>query len=137
MSKGEQAFTPPTIESQYWHVHPDHVSPDHLSQMQEQIAESGAYVGEVLKYGGLNGAVEIVVPERQGGLLKVMPDAVMLPHDHPVRKRDETKTPTRRALARAASPFDFDEDAILGLVKDVQPLRFQPSSDFRNFQVIG
>lgn len=77
-------FTPPTLESQYRYIHPSNIGADRVAEMQRAIANEGVYEGEVTQFSGLTGAVE--VDEMPNGFIRVMPDAILLPHDHPVRQ---------------------------------------------------
>jgi hypothetical protein len=81
MSHEKPAFVPPTLESQYRYVHPDNVPADRLADMRHQIAETGAYVGQITDFGDKVGAVEVGV---DGDFLKIMPGVIRIPADHPV-----------------------------------------------------
>jgi hypothetical protein len=89
MPEDKPTFTPPSIESQYWSVHPSHIPPEQLEEMKRQISETGVYVGKITQFSGLTGAVEVIEPDSPGVHLRIMPGAIPVPVDHPSRQRSQ------------------------------------------------
>jgi hypothetical protein len=82
-----KAYTPPSLESQYNHIHPSHISPERLDQIKHEIAEHGVYESEISpSLPWLKGAVEVIEPGRPGGLLKIMSNLIEVPRNHPGRQ---------------------------------------------------